>query len=451
MSHNIKFEPTNKQYKALEYLWDDHTTEVLYGGSISSGKSRIACYWLILSCLKYPGTRYLLGRARLLNLKRTTLKTFLDIAKEWKIEHLFKLNRQDNEITFTNGSEIILMDLFQYPSDEEFVKLGSLEITAAIIDEAGEVSEKAYRIIKTRLRYKLTEYNLTPKLFICSNPSKNWLYKTFYQPFKEGTLASTRKFIQALPSDNHYNNKEYLQSLTPESLGMVVYRMLVLGDWDYANSDYDLFNHDSILNSFYHPSSKNSSVRYITIDPASMGKDKTVVTYWIGYDCLKITELEKNDTFQIIDHVKSLMNANNVPIRNVIVDRVGIGVGVYDGLKGCQGFVANAVCFNKEPFSNLKSQLYYKFAELVNSGSIGIINHNHLIDEISIQLESHKRYNVEADKRAEVTPKPVVKQMIGKSPDLADALSMRAYFEFSVGTPTVIVGGNRFSKSNMGF
>lgn len=451
MNLNIDFRPTVKQFKALEYLWDDSTNEVLYGGSVSSGKSRIACYWLILSALKYPGTRYLLGRARLLNLKRTTLKTFLDIANEWKINDLFNLNRQDNTITFKNGSEIILMDLFSYPSDPEFVKLGSLEITAAIIDEAGEVSEKAYKILKTRLRYKLTEYNLKPKLFICSNPSKNWLYKTFYQPFKDGTLHSTRKFIQALPQDNKYNSQDYLNSLTPESLGMGVYRMLVLGDWDYANSDYDLFNHDAVMNSFYSASAKNSSQRYITIDPASMGKDKTVITYWIGYDCLKIVELEKNDTGQIINHVKQIMTSSNVPIRNVIVDRVGIGVGVFDGLKGCQGFVANAVPFNREPFSNLKSQLYYKFAELINNGNVGIINHNHLMDEVSVQLESHKRYNVEADKKAEVTPKNIVKQMIGKSPDLADALSMRAYFEFAQGAPTVIVGPNRFNKSNMGF
>lgn len=440
IKYDVFFKPTKKQFEALELLDDKITTELLYGGSISSGKSRIACYWLILSCLKYPGTRYLLGRARLLNLKRTTLKTFLDISKEWNIEHLFNFNRQDNVIKWSNGSEIVLMDLFQYPSDEEFVKLGSMEITGAVIDEGGEVSEKAYRILKTRLRYKLKEFGLVPKLFICSNPSKNWLYSIFYKPAQDGSLPVYRKFIQALPTDNKYNSKEYLASLTPESLGMGVYKMLMLGDWNYANSDYDLFDHSAVLNCFYFNSKKPSNQRYITIDPASSGKDATVISLWIGYDCLKILEIEKADTGQIVDKVKELMIQNNIPIRNVVVDRVGIGVGVFDGLKGCQGFVANAVPFNKEPFANLKSQLYYKFAQMISTGDIGFVDKTYM-DDICIQLEAHKRYNVEADKRAEVTPKPIVKQMIGRSPDHSDSIVMRMFFEFSSSRFTVIATG----------
>lgn len=429
IKYDVLFKPTVKQFKALELLDDKVTTELLYGGSVSSGKSRIACYWLILSCLKFPGTRYLLGRARLLNLKRTTIKTFLDISKEWNIEHLFTFNRQDNVIKWANGSEIVLMDLFQYPSDPDFVKLGSMELTGAVIDEGGEVSEKAYRILKTRLRYKLKEYGLIPKLFICSNPSKNWLYNIFYQPYNDGTLPDYRRFIQALPTDNKYNSKDYLDSLTPESLGMGVYKMLMLGDWDYANSDYDLFEHSAVLNCFYSSSNKTSNTRYITIDPASSGRDSTVITVWIGYDCVKILELEKADTNVIVAKVRELMGQNNVSISNVVVDRVGIGVGVFDGLKGCQGFVANATPFNKEPYVNMKSQLYYKLAQMISRGEIGIADKTHL-DEICVQLEAHKRYNVEADKKAEVTPKPIVKQMLGRSPDFADALSMRMYFEY---------------------
>ncbi len=430
--NKINFAPTYKQFKALELLDDNVTTELLYGGSVSSGKSRIACYWLILNCLKYPGARYLLGRARLLNLKRTTLKTFFDITKEWGIDNQFTFNRQDNVIKWANGSEIILMDLFQYPSDFDFVKLGSMELTGAVIDEGGEVSEKAYRILKTRLRYKLKEFKLIPKLFICSNPSKNWLYSIFYQPSIDGTLPEYRQFIQALPTDNKYNSQDYLDSLTPESLGMGVYKMLMLGDWDYANSDYDLFDHASLLNCFYINSNKTNLTRYITIDPASSGKDATVITLWFGYDCIRILELEKNDTTQIVSKVKELMSQNNVAIGNVIVDRVGIGVGVFDGLKGCKGFVANAVPFDKQPYTNLKSQLYYRFAQMISNGEIGIKDKTFL-DDICIQLEAHKRYNVEADKKAEVTPKSIVKQMIGRSPDFADALSMRMYFDFNGG------------------
>lgn len=33
MSKKIEFEPTHRQYEALEYLFDNSTTEILYGGS----------------------------------------------------------------------------------------------------------------------------------------------------------------------------------------------------------------------------------------------------------------------------------------------------------------------------------------------------------------------------------------------------------------------------------
>jgi phage terminase large subunit len=426
----IDFAPTNKQFLALELLNDNVTTEILYGGSISSGKSRVACYWLILSCLKYPGTKYLLGRSRLQNLKRTTLATFMDISREWNIQDKFNYNRQENVITFKNGSQIILMDLFQYPSDPDFVKLGSLELTGAVIDEAAEVAEKAYSTIKTRLRYKLNEYGLIPKVLICSNPSKNWLYSTFYKPFVDGTLPPNKQFIQALPGDNHYNPKSYLETLTPQTLGIGVYNVLVLGRWDFASTDYDLFDHDALMNCFYSDANKMSNTRYITIDPASSGKDSTCITVWMGYNCIKILKLDKNDTSQINTKVRELMMGYNVSINNVIIDKVGVGTGVYDLLKGCVGFVANAKVFNNEPFQHLKAQLFFKFSQMVNTGMIGIKDQTYL-DDVVQQLEAHKRFNIDKDGKAEVTPKTIVKQQLGCSPDIADALMMRAYFEYS--------------------
>src|SRR4051812_23393271 len=104
----IDFKPTPKQFFTYQLLNDHETNDILYGGSISSGKSRIACYWLILSCLNFPGTRFLLGRSELKTLKRTTLATFLDIAKEWQIEDQFNFNQVDNVINWNNGSQILL-------------------------------------------------------------------------------------------------------------------------------------------------------------------------------------------------------------------------------------------------------------------------------------------------------------------------------------------------------
>lgn len=429
IQNDIEFLPTSKQFEAYELLEDKTTTELLFGGSISSGKSRLACYWVILSCLKYPGTRYLIGRARLQNLKRTTIKTFLDIALEWGISHMFNYNRQDNIITFDNGSEVILIDLFKYPSDPEFVKLGSLEITGAVIDEAGEITQDVYKIIKTRLRYKLKEYNLIPKLLIVSNPTKNWLYSTFFQPSVNSILPPYRKFIQSLPSDNHYNSIEYIESLTPETLGYANYNRLVLGDWDYDDSDLSLYAYNDVMDCFNRQQTK-AGVSYITVDPAAQGADKTVISVWYGLDCIKLIKIDKSTTQEVVAKVNELRNDHAVKMSHVIVDKVGIGQGVFDLLKGCKGFVANARALKDEPYKSLKDQMYYTFSKFIKNGMISIADVVYA-DIICQELEAHKIHNIDKDVKAQVTPKAIVKQMIGRSPDFADALSMRMYFTFS--------------------
>ena len=122
-----------KQEHATHYLNDNVTTELLYGGAAGGGKSAFGCMWLISMCQKYDGTRWLMGRSKLKTLKDTTLKSFFEIAKILEIEYNF--NAQSNTVFFNNGSEIILKDLFLYPSDPEFDSLGSLEVTGAFIDE----------------------------------------------------------------------------------------------------------------------------------------------------------------------------------------------------------------------------------------------------------------------------------------------------------------------------
>ena len=133
-----------KQTKALDFLEDDKTGEILYGGAAGGGKSILGSYWLLKNCLKYPGTRWLMGRSELKILKETTLLSFFEVCRlqGLQAEKHFHYNAQSGNISFPNGSSIILKDLFCYPSDPNFDSLGSLEITGAFIDECNQLTEK---------------------------------------------------------------------------------------------------------------------------------------------------------------------------------------------------------------------------------------------------------------------------------------------------------------------
>ena len=186
----INPEFTSTQKECLRYLFDSKTKEVLFGGAAGGGKSWVGVSYLILMSLQYKGTRYLMGRSKLDALKKTTLNTFFEVCSSWNLksgEH-YTFNGSSNIISFYNGSEIILKDLFLYPSDRNFDSLGSLEITGAFIDEANQITETAKNVVASRLRYKLDENDLIPKLLMSCNPAKNWVYSVYYRPSLDNTI-----------------------------------------------------------------------------------------------------------------------------------------------------------------------------------------------------------------------------------------------------------------------
>ena len=424
---NIDTEFTTTQSEAIEYLFDKTTTEVLFGGAAGGGKSWVGCSWLILMCLKYPKTRYLMGRSKLDSLKKTTLNTFLEVCETWglKANKHYNFNGGSNIIKFYNKSEILLKDLFLYPSDRNFDNLGSLEITGAFIDEANQITEKAKNIVASRLRYKLDEYNLIPKMLMTCNPAKNWVYTQYYRPSKEGKQKPYRKFIQSLVDDNEFISKYYKTQL--ETLDELSKQRLLFGNWEYDATNDNLIHYDAILNLFNQKGINGD--KYISCDVARFGSDKTVIMYWEGLHIKKIRSILKSAVNEVVDEIRLLQQQNNVRLTNIIVDEDGVGGGVKDYMR-CRGFVNNSRPIKGENYQNLKTQCFYKLADLVNTAQIGIdcpdINvKNQIIEE----LEQVRTKDADKDNKLQIIPKDIVKDIIGRSPDYADALSMRMFFE----------------------
>ena len=72
---------------------------------------------------------------------------------------------------------------------------------------------KAKDILKVRIRFKLDEFNLIPKVLFATNPTKNWAYEQFYSPAKKGELPTYRQFVQAFAWDNPNYPESSLKSL----------------------------------------------------------------------------------------------------------------------------------------------------------------------------------------------------------------------------------------------
>ena len=423
----ISPEFTPKQKECLKYLFDDSTKEVLFGGAAGGGKSWVGVSYLILMCLQYPKTRYLMGRSKLDALKKTTLNTFFEVCTAWNLKAIkdYTFNGSSNVITFYNGSEIILKDLFLYPSDRNFDSLGSLEITGAFIDEANQITEKAKNVVASRLRYKLDENNLIPKLLMTCNPAKNWVYSEYYRPAQDNTIKHYRKFIQSLVIDNNYISKHYETQLS--QLDELSKQRLLFGNWEYDATADSLIDYNSIMSMFSQKGIEGD--KYITCDVARFGSDKTVIMLWQGLHIRYIRTLLKSAVNEVVDEIKKLQQENGVNLRNIIVDEDGVGGGVKDYLR-CQGFTNNARALKGENYQNLKTQCYYKLADQINKGQIGVscsdVNIKNYITE---ELEQVRTKDADKDNKLQIIPKDTVKSILGRSPDYADALAMRMYYE----------------------
>jgi len=105
-SNGEYFYPTIKQLKALEYLDDNTTTSIGYGGSARSGKSLLECFVITFDCLAYDGIAWGLCRKELTTLKRTVLLTLFNTLNFYglKVDTDFTYNQQLNKVIFSNVS-----------------------------------------------------------------------------------------------------------------------------------------------------------------------------------------------------------------------------------------------------------------------------------------------------------------------------------------------------------
>jgi len=430
-----------RQQIALDYLSTLNDCEsVLYGGSAGSGKTRLGCTWQILRRLKYAGTRSLIGRSKLDTLKKTTLKTFFEVAEYLglKVGTHYTINMQSNTITFFNKSEIYLMDLFSYPSDPNFEDLGSLEITDYFIDEVSEISEKAVSIVHSRCRFKLNEYQLKPKGLMTCNPSKGWIYNEFYLKHKNGELPSHRAFVQALPTDNPELPPSYLEAL--QRLPEYDRKRLYEGNWEFDDDSDKLFNTFN-LNQMFRNEIVGDGTFYITGDIARFGRDKTILIVWNGWTIVEMVELVRSGIVETSTRIQELVKQYNVRLSNVLLDEDGVGGGAVDITKA-RGFMNGSKAVHSDKYVNLKTECYYKLAEVIENGKLSILAASNK-ERIIKELETIKRYRSDADSKNRVTPKEEIKRIHGFSPDIADSMMMRAYFDLKPNRGNYVLLGSK--------
>lgn len=229
--------------------------EILLSGSVGSAKSLLMAHAALRLSTLHPNANILLGRRALPDLKDTIYRKIVD-----HMEGTFKegqhYNARDNiaHITFTNNSRIFSRSW----ADKRYLKMRSLELTAAFFEELTENNEEDKRAYEeTLMRLGRTPHIPIKFIVSATNPDapSHWAYKHFIEPNSGGLKHPTRHVYYSRTEDNPFLPIDYMDFLK-KNLDPKMARRMLYGEWieiaqevvyyaydkhyNFRNSDYKI-------------------------------------------------------------------------------------------------------------------------------------------------------------------------------------------------------------------
>lgn len=212
------FELTNKQ---AEYIRNAHHRWNVACGAVRSGKSYCQISW----CIPYRlaerqgqrGLRVILGATRA-NIERNILQPMRDIYG----------NFIASEISSKNYATILGEKVYCIGGDNirQVSKIRGSEIAYCAVDEATDLNEELFEMLKSRLSLPYSCCDIT------TNPaSPNHWFKAFLDSKEKGVDIYEQDYTIY---DNPFLPEEYVHSLEAEYTGTVWFDRYILGKWTLA-------------------------------------------------------------------------------------------------------------------------------------------------------------------------------------------------------------------------
>ena len=410
-SQIAKFFP--KQQEALNAVKRFKFT--LFGGSVGSGKSywiRWSTVWLLIdyySRYKIEGIRAGIFCEDYPSLNDRHLTKVKFEFPEW----LGKFNEAKHEFTLAKkwGSGIIAFRNLDDPS-----KYLSVEFAIIAIDEINRNPKTTFDMLRSRHRWPGIK---DVKFLAGCNPLgeawvKNMWVKRLFPPDEKEQYEFV--FVPALPTDNPHLPVEYYKSL--ESLPETQRKAYLEGNWDAFDESMDEKGYIRLVNdreyqaSIVH-SGHHSGFIVMGVDPAA-GGDNSAIVIKSGNIQEIVFNQKLQDTMDLVGVIMDIHNKYGVNL--VIVDKTGIGQGIYDRLREL-GYNVQGVMFgerSEDPmFANLKADLHWRQRKWLLSG--GRLLNNYGWNEFEIVKYKNK------DGKLIIQPKEELFREGISSPNCVDA------------------------------
>lgn len=343
---------------------------VLFGGSVGSGKSYwirwTTIYWLMRFYAKYKirGVRagifcedYPALNDRHLTKIKYEFPSWLGTYNESKKEFTLKPKWGSGIIAFRNL--------------DEPAKYLSVEFAIIAIDEINRNPKTTFDMLRSRHRWPGIP---DVRFFAACNPLgeawvKNMWVKRMFPPEEQEQYEFV--YIPALPTDNPHLAKSYYESL--QSLPEAQRKAYLEGNWDAFDEGMDekgyirLITDRELQACFVNPTD-HSGYKILGVDPAA-GGDKSALVLKSGNLQEILFNQKLADTMDLVTVIVDKMR--DYVIDFIVVDKTGIGQGVYDRLKQMD-FAVRGVSFGEKSedpmFGNLKAEWHWRERQWLLSG-----------------------------------------------------------------------------------
>jgi phage terminase large subunit len=266
----------------LPYLQDTTPLQIMFGGS-SSGKSVFAVGQRTVYDLMNGGRNYLICRQVANTIKHSVYNEVTKAIKQWKVGHLFNINKSEYTITCkSNGYQILFGGL----DDVEKLKSITPEkgvITDIIVEEATETEKESIKQLEKRLRGG--DESISKRITLLFNPilQTHWIYQKYFTSIAWADDQTEYRdenicILKTTYKDNKFLTDQDRRKLENEK-DSYYYDVYTLGKWgilgDVIFRNWKVANLDDPQDDYYLPEEWRTNRRIgldfgFSSDPAAM-------------------------------------------------------------------------------------------------------------------------------------------------------------------------------------
>ena len=351
------------------------------------------------------------GRLVLLaqNYKSLRLNLFTEVVKRFRECGLEPIvNYGEMSIAFGEG----VLYGFSYENVDSV--RGLSEISMLMLDELALAPANLFETATPCLRGAKRK----TRILYATSPKKGSIWNKW---FKDTTVD--KDMFTATMLDNTELSQEEIELQKKTIKDMNAYRQEILGeilddDVEFciiAKADYPKVRRFTEL---------DKRICKLGIDLSGFGADDNVFIVTDQDEILEKIKIKVADTFELYNTAKELISRYR--IRDVSLDCTGgFGNGLYDMLKQDKSITVNPINFGSSAIENTKYA--NKRAEMYMTAMDKIRNGFYIEDDDIKNELSYMSYKINGSGKTQLESKSLVKELLGHSPDSADALVLSMY------------------------